>query len=145
MGVDRPNSCHSIKWQVLTAHGICSCYTSCHWSSPGGRILPDAVFQGNLEFQNVGFTYPSRLDTPIFKDLTLRLPSGSVTAVVGASGSGKSTLASLLLRMYDVDSGQVLVDGCDVRDLDPRWLRRHIGLVSQVRSCLTCSCIILNK
>jgi ATP-binding cassette subfamily B (MDR/TAP) protein 10 len=99
--------------------------------SIGGKVLPSSVFQGTIEFQNVSFSYPARLDAPIFANLTLTLPPGSVTAVVGMSGSGKSTLASLLLRLYDVDCGQVLVDGHDVKDLDLMWLRKHIGIVSQ--------------
>ena len=51
--------------------------------------------------------------------------------MVGGSGSGKSTLAALILRLYDPDSGRLTVDGRDVRDLDPSWLRRQIGTVSQ--------------
>ena len=116
-----------------------------HWFALGGKVLPSSVFQGSIEFQNVGFSYPARLNAPIFRNLTLTLPPGSVTAVVGMSGSGKSTLASLLLRLYDVDFGQVLVDGYNVKDLDPMWLRKHVGIVSQVRSHLTCFCITLIK
>ena len=56
-----------------------------------------------------------------------------MVAVVGPSGSGKSTLAALLLRLYDPGRGQVFLDGQDVKDLDPSWLRRHIGTVSQVQ------------
>ena len=97
--------------------------------------MPVSSFHGTIEFQNISFAYPSRPDAPIFNDVTLTLPAGSVTAVVGMSGSGKSTLAALLLRLYDVDTGRILVDGCGVKDLDPTWLRRNIGTVSQV-GCL---------
>ena len=62
--------------------------------------------RGQLEFQNVTFSYPTRKDAPIFQDLTLSVPAGTVMAVVGPSGSGKSTLVSLLLRLYDPDSGR---------------------------------------
>ncbi|XP_062503697.1 ATP-binding cassette sub-family B member 10, mitochondrial-like [Corticium candelabrum] len=99
--------------------------------SSGGITLPVSSFHGTIEFQNISFAYPSRPDAPIFNDVTLTLPAGSVTAVVGMSGSGKSTLAALLLRLYDVDTGRILVDGCGVKDLDPTWLRRNIGTVSQ--------------
>ena len=62
--------------------------------------------RGQLEFQNVTFSYPTRTDAPILQDLTLSVPAGTVMAVVGPSGSGKSTLVSLLLRLYDPDSGR---------------------------------------
>lgn len=87
---------------------------------------------GQITFQNVSFTYPSRPDARVIHNLTLDIPEASVTAVVGASGSGKSTLAALLLRLYDPDSGALLLDGQLVGQLDPRWLRSHIGYVSQV-------------
>lgn len=58
---------------------------------------------------------------------------GKVTAVVGPSGSGKSTIASLILRMYDVSSGNITIDGTPVTEFNPQWLRQNIGLVAQVR------------
>jgi ABC-type multidrug transport system fused ATPase/permease subunit len=87
---------------------------------------------GRITFQNVSFTYPSRPDTCVIHNLTLDIPEASITAVVGASGSGKSTLTALLLRLYDPDSGAVLLDGQPLGQLDPHWLRSHIGSVSQV-------------
>ena len=64
--------------------------------------------------------------------MNLHVPSGSITAVVGASGSGKSTIGSLLLRLYDPDRGQVSIGNYDVKELDPTWLRKYIGTVNQV-------------
>lgn len=64
--------------------------------------------------------------------MNLDVPSGSMTAVVGASGSGKSTIGSLLLRLYDPDCGQVSIGNYDVKKLDPTWLRKYIGTVNQV-------------
>lgn len=61
--------------------------------------------QGRIEFKNIDFSYPMRMDVPVFSGLSLVAPASSVTAIVGASGSGKSTLASLLLRYYDPDQG----------------------------------------
>jgi len=86
-----------------------------------------------IQFKDVHFTYPSRPDMPIFQGLTLDVPAGSITAVVGPSGSGKSTLGSLLLRLYDPEQGQVIVGGHDVRGLSPDWLRGAVGTVHQVR------------
>ena len=96
-----------------------------------GRV-PESPLKGLIEFKNVDFSYPSRQDVPILHGLNLRIPQGSVVAVVGASGSGKSTLASLLLRYYDPQAGGVFVDGMDIKELNPQWLRRHMGIVSQV-------------
>jgi ATP-binding cassette subfamily B (MDR/TAP) protein 10 len=88
-------------------------------------------FDGNLQFNQVSFSYPSRSDMPIFSQLDLNIPAGQVTAVVGPSGSGKSTLSALLLRFYDPLSGYISLDGHDLRHLDPNWLRSSIGTVSQ--------------
>ncbi|XP_042624846.1 ATP-binding cassette sub-family B member 10, mitochondrial-like [Cyprinus carpio] len=104
-----------------------------------GLVLKPEQLKGELEFCNVCFAYPTRKDSPIFQDLNLSVPAGSVMAVVGSSGSGKSTLVSLLLRLYDPDSGVVTVDGRDIRDLNPYWLRSHIGTVSQEPVLFSCS------
>jgi len=90
-----------------------------------------ANLKGDIEFRDVTFSYPSRNDVTVLKNLNLRVPCDRVTAVVGGSGSGKSTLASLILRLYDPDTGSITVDGNDIRNLDPSWLRRQIGTVSQ--------------
>lgn len=71
-----------------------------------GLVLRPEQLKGALEFHNVSFSYPMRKDAPVFQDLSLSVPAGSVMAVVGPSGSGKSTLVSLLLRLYDPDAGK---------------------------------------
>ncbi|XP_046288010.1 ATP-binding cassette sub-family B member 10, mitochondrial isoform X3 [Marmota monax] len=96
-----------------------------------GVTLREKSFQGALQFKNVHFAYPARPEVPIFQDFSLSIPAGSVTALVGPSGSGKSTVVSLLLRLYDPLSGAVLLDGHDIRQLNPAWLRSKIGTVSQ--------------
>ncbi|XP_043932060.1 ATP-binding cassette sub-family B member 10, mitochondrial [Protopterus annectens] len=105
----------------------------------GGMLLEAKTFKGELEFRDVCFSYPTRPEAPVFQNLTLSVPAGSVMAVVGPSGSGKSTLVSLLLRLYDPNSGTVTVDGCDIRSLNPHWLRKHIGTVSQEPILFSCS------
>lgn len=70
-------------------------------------------------------------DQPVLEDLDLDIKPGQTVAVVGSSGSGKSTLGSLLLRLYEPTAGNVRLDGVDVKQLDPTWLRTHIGTVSQ--------------
>ena len=96
---------------------------------PGEMRLPTAQVSGEIAFDSVTFGYQDRL--PILKDLSLRIPAGKTTAIVGATGSGKSTLVKLLLRFYEVNSGYVTLDGLDLQSLDLRDLRAAIGLVSQ--------------
>ena len=87
---------------------------------------------GHISFINVTFSYPTRKNINIFSGLNLKIKAGESVAVVGSSGSGKSTLAALLLRLYDLDDGSIFLDGMDVRNLHPEWLRKNIGTVSQV-------------
>lgn len=104
-----------------------------------GIVLDEHKLRGRLEFLGVSFAYPTRKEAPIFQNLSLLVPAGSVMAVVGPSGSGKSTLVSLLLRLYDPDSGVIKIDGHDIRDLNPYWLRSNIGTVSQEPVLFSCS------
>ncbi|KAK7961127.1 hypothetical protein PG996_011769 [Apiospora saccharicola] len=89
------------------------------------------LVEGDFKLENVSFTYPSRPDVPVIREISLRFPKGKRTAVVGLSGSGKSTIAGLLTRLYDPDGGAIFVDGRNLRDLNVRQLRSHIGLVQQ--------------
>ncbi|KAL2323240.1 hypothetical protein Fmac_027619 [Flemingia macrophylla] len=86
---------------------------------------------GLVELKNVDFSYPSRPEVVILNNFSLSVPAGKTIALVGSSGSGKSTVVSLIERFYDPSSGQVLLDGHDVKTLKLRWLRQQIGLVSQ--------------
>ncbi|KAJ8131314.1 hypothetical protein O1611_g2312 [Lasiodiplodia mahajangana] len=87
--------------------------------------------EGSLRLQNVKHIYPSRPEVVVMKDVTLDIPAGKTTALVGASGSGKSTIVGLVERFYDPVAGQVLLDGHDISTLNLRWLRQQISLVSQ--------------
>jgi subfamily B ATP-binding cassette protein MsbA len=82
-----------------------------------------------LAFENVWFEYEP--GTPVLRDITLRIPTGKVVALVGMSGGGKSTMADLIPRLYDVTRGRITVDGVDVRDVTLRSLRAHIAVVAQ--------------
>ena len=81
--------------------------------------------------EDVKFNYPSRPDVPIIKGINITFTAGETAALVGASGSGKSTIISLIERFYDPLNGSVKLDGVDIRDLNIKWLRSQIGLVSQ--------------
>ena len=79
----------------------------------------------------MSFSYPSRPAAPVLTSLSLSIPAGRTTALVGASGSGKSTVIQLLQRFYDPDSGSIALDGRDLQELNVGWLRDNIGLVGQ--------------
>lgn len=94
-----------------------------------GRKVQD--LDGDVSFENINFTYPLRQDTPIFRNLNLRIKKGEHVCLVGPSGSGKSTVSQLLLRFYDPDSGDVMVNGHDIRDINLNHYRAGIGYVQQ--------------
>ncbi len=89
------------------------------------------VARGAVTFEDVSFRYPARPDAQVLSHVTLALSPGEVVALVGSSGSGKSTIAALLARLYDPESGRVLLDGRDLKELDPNWLRKQVGTVAQ--------------
>ncbi|KAF1972708.1 leptomycin B resistance protein pmd1 [Bimuria novae-zelandiae CBS 107.79] len=88
-------------------------------------------FVGNIEFKNIKHIYPSRQDSTVLEDFSLKIDAGKMVALVGASGSGKSTIFGLLERFYLPMKGQVFLDGRDISTLNLKWLRRHVAIVSQ--------------
>ncbi len=95
---------------------------------------PDAVTElggaNSLEFRHVEFNYPGA-EHPVLSDISFTARAGETTAIIGSTGSGKTTILNLIPRMFDVTGGEVLVNGIDVRDVDPEVLWAHIGLVPQ--------------
>jgi ABC transporter fused permease/ATP-binding protein len=87
--------------------------------------------QGNVTFKNVAFTYPSRKEMKVLKGVNFTANFGQKIAIVGPSGAGKSTISSLLLRFYDIDSGEILVDGKSIYDYDLENLRGNMSIVPQ--------------
>jgi ATP-binding cassette subfamily B protein len=96
---------------------------------PSTPLSGDAVI-GHVEFQDVTFSYPGA-EMPAISNISFSMRPGEVTAIIGGTGSGKSTLINLIPRFYDVDSGKVLVDGIDVREIAQEQLRKKIGFVPQ--------------
>lgn len=86
--------------------------------------------KGHVEFRDVTFSYPGA-EMPAISNISFSMNPGEVTAIIGGTGSGKSTLINLIPRFYDVDSGQVIVDGVDVRDMTQEQLRQKVGFVPQ--------------
>ncbi|CAD8083497.1 unnamed protein product [Paramecium sonneborni] len=86
---------------------------------------------GNLEFKDVTFSYPQRPNIFVLNNLNLRIDACTTVGFVGSSGCGKSTLFQLLMRFYDVDSGDILLDGKSIYDFDLKYLRQHFAIVQQ--------------
>ncbi len=93
------------------------------------KVLPAP--RGEVSFDDVVFEYPMRPGVSALKNFTLRIRPGETVALVGPSGAGKTTVFQLLQRFFDVQAGRVLVDGVDIRDVDPRDLRARLALVPQ--------------
>ncbi|GAA3647089.1 ABC transporter ATP-binding protein [Nonomuraea antimicrobica] len=96
---------------------------------PANPVTPERRI-GELELRSVGFRYPGA-EEPVLSDVGFTARPGRTTAIIGSTGSGKTTLLNLVPRLFDASDGEVLVDGVDVRDLDPAVLSRAVGLVPQ--------------
>jgi ABC-type multidrug transport system fused ATPase/permease subunit len=90
-----------------------------------------AEMEGHVVFEGVRFAYPARPDAAVLRGLDLAVGQGEVVALVGPSGAGKSTLVSILTGLYPPDGGRVLIDGRDLGELDPSWLRARVAVVEQ--------------
>lgn len=91
--------------------------------------INEEEFKGNIEFKNINFSYVE--DQPVLKDFTLSVKPGQKIALVGATGSGKTTVVNLLMRFYDVNSGEILLDGVNINDIPKDDLRNTIAIVLQ--------------
>ncbi len=90
-----------------------------------------SVKEGKIEFKNVSFRYFKGSEDPVLDRISLTIPAGATVGIIGSTGCGKTTLVSLIPRLYDVDGGQVLVDGVDVKDYSLYNLREGVGMVLQ--------------
>jgi ABC-type multidrug transport system fused ATPase/permease subunit len=92
---------------------------------------PPVKLEGRIEYENVSFSYPTRADFPVLKDLQFNISAGEKVALVGPSGSGKSTIINLLMRFYPLTQGAIRVDGVNVQDFNLISYRRNVGIVPQ--------------
>lgn len=97
--------------------------------SEEGIVLSEC--KGDVTIENVDFNYPSRSEIPILKKFSLNIKNGSTVALVGESGCGKSTIVKLIQRFYDPQSGDIKIDGHSLKEVNLKWLRSNIGVVSQ--------------
>jgi len=95
------------------------------------KTTPIEKIKGTVSFKNVAFSYPSRKEVEVLKDVNFNAEFGQKIAIVGPSGAGKSTISSLLLRFYDITSGEILVDGKNIYDYDLENLRGNMSIVPQ--------------
>jgi len=93
------------------------------------KPVPIEHLRGELEFEDLTFAY--RQGEPVLRDVSIRIPAGTVCALVGPSGAGKSTFANLVPRFYDATAGAITIDGVNIRDMRLADLRRNIAIVSQ--------------
>jgi ATP-binding cassette subfamily B protein len=99
--------------------------------TPGLRSLPIEDVAGEIQFTNVSFEYETGEGQSVLRDLSLKVGQGQTVGIVGPTGAGKSTLVKLLLRFYDLQQGQITLDGKNLRDLSLGDLRKALGFVSQ--------------
>jgi ATP-binding cassette, subfamily B (MDR/TAP), member 1 len=96
----------------------------------GGKTIEGGL-KGEIEVKGLEFTYPSRPEQQVLFDFNLSIKAGQTAALVGPSGGGKSTIMGLLERFYEQSKGVITIDGVDIRDFDPVWLHKEIGIVTQ--------------
>ncbi len=96
--------------------------------TPDGSMVPDDI-KGNISFKGVSFSYSK--DKPLIENLDLEIKAGQRVAIVGPTGCGKTTLINLLMRFYDVDRGEILLDGVNIKDIPRKALRSSFGMVLQ--------------
>ena len=95
----------------------------------GGKKIDNLV--GNISIRNVDFIYPARPNITVLKNFSLEIKAGQSVALVGPSGSGKSTIVGLLEKFYNPNKGSIEIDGIDITEIDPMWLHRNLGIVTQ--------------
>ena len=117
-----------LQMGVIAGERVFTVLDSKEFLDNNGSLKADKI-KGDIEFQDVHFSY--KPGTPVLKGISFRLEAGKTLAVVGHTGAGKTSLISILNRLYEIESGRILIDGCDLHEYDIYSLREHIGIVLQ--------------
>ncbi|CAG4990740.1 putative ABC transporter ATP-binding protein [Dyadobacter sp. CECT 9275] len=119
---------NTLQMGIVSTDRILKLLDSDEFTTNEGTFAP-ATIRGNVEFRNVWFAYNE--EEYVLKDITFKVEEGKTIAFVGATGAGKSSIINLLSRFYDINRGQILIDGVEVHDYELSALRKHIGVVLQ--------------
>ena len=119
---------NTLQMGMVAANRVFKILDNSEFIKDDGRLKPN-IIDGNVSFKNINFSYDSK--NQVFKNFNLNIKSGEKIAIVGSTGSGKTTIVNLLLRFYELDKGEILINGKNIKEMSIDLLRSNISLVSQ--------------
>ena len=119
---------NTLQMGMVAANRVFKILDNSEFIKDEGKLKPN-IFEGNVSFKKIEFSYDSK--NQVFKDFNLNIKAGEKVAIVGSTGSGKTTIVNLLLRFYELDKGEILIDGKNIKEMSIDLLRSNISLVSQ--------------
>ena len=122
------NKFNTLQMGMVAANRVFKILDNSEFIKDEGKLKPN-IIDGNVSFKKIEFSYNSK--NQVFKDFNLNIKAGEKVAIVGSTGSGKTTIVNLLLRFYELDKGEILIDGKNIKEMSIGLLRSNISLVSQ--------------
>ena len=119
---------NTLQMGMVAANRVFKILDNSEFIKDEGKLKPN-IIEGNVSFKKIEFSYDSK--NQVFKDFNLNIKAGEKVAIVGSTGSGKTTIVNLLLRFYELDKGEILIDGKNIKEMSIDLLRSNISLVSQ--------------
>ena len=119
---------NTLQMGMVAANRVFKILDNSEFIKDEGKLKPN-IIAGNVSFKKIEFSYNSK--NQVFKDFNLNIKAGEKVAIVGSTGSGKTTIVNLLLRFYELDKGEILIDGKNIKEMSIDLLRSNISLVSQ--------------
>ena len=119
---------NTLQMGMVAANRVFKILDNSEFIKDEGKLKPN-IIDGNVSFKKIEFSYDSK--NQVFKDFSLNIKSGEKVAIVGSTGSGKTTIVNLLLRFYELDKGEILIDGKNIKEMSIDLLRSNISIVSQ--------------
>jgi len=119
---------NTLQMGMVAANRVFKILDNSEFIKDEGKLKPN-IIDGNVSFKKIEFSYDSK--NQVFKDFNLNIKSGEKVAIVGSTGSGKTTIVNLLLRFYELDKGEILIDGKNIKEMSIDLLRSNISIVSQ--------------